>query len=241
MAQLHLNTGSEANDGTGDPIRTAFIKTEDNFNELFPIFNRKVPFFPYTGSAQILGNLGITGSIETNTISSSILSVKEDPGEVEALNAGITKVPERTYIYFYFSVISASPISFLKEIKVNADDSNGLRHKMSCFDSFLNSQHTRNVNFNGSGNNQEFVFKGTTENFLLSGTGKSGRRVAIKQDVGTTSETLDVNGEISASQYFTTNAFPTSDPNVAGQWFTTSSNEVFGDGNETRILCISQG
>ena len=36
MAQQYINTGSEANDRTGDPIRNAFIKTNSNFTELYP-------------------------------------------------------------------------------------------------------------------------------------------------------------------------------------------------------------
>jgi hypothetical protein len=33
----NINTGSEANDRTGDPIRNAFIKINHNFTELYPI------------------------------------------------------------------------------------------------------------------------------------------------------------------------------------------------------------
>lgn len=35
MAQQLINIGTTANDGTGDPIRTAFDKTNDNFTELY--------------------------------------------------------------------------------------------------------------------------------------------------------------------------------------------------------------
>ena len=35
MAQQTINIGSSANDGTGDPLRTAFDKINDNFNELY--------------------------------------------------------------------------------------------------------------------------------------------------------------------------------------------------------------
>jgi len=35
MAQQTINIGSTANDGTGDPLRTAFDKINDNFNELY--------------------------------------------------------------------------------------------------------------------------------------------------------------------------------------------------------------
>ena len=35
MAQQIINTGTTANDGTGDPLRTAFTKCNDNFTQLF--------------------------------------------------------------------------------------------------------------------------------------------------------------------------------------------------------------
>ena len=35
MAQQSINIGSSANDGTGDPLRTAFDKINDNFDELY--------------------------------------------------------------------------------------------------------------------------------------------------------------------------------------------------------------
>jgi hypothetical protein len=35
MTQQIIDVGSTANDGTGDPIRTAFEKTNDNFTELY--------------------------------------------------------------------------------------------------------------------------------------------------------------------------------------------------------------
>ena len=35
MAQQTINIGSAANDGTGDPLRTAFDKINDNFTEIY--------------------------------------------------------------------------------------------------------------------------------------------------------------------------------------------------------------
>lgn len=35
MAQQTINIGSAPNDGTGDPLRTAFDKTNDNFNDVY--------------------------------------------------------------------------------------------------------------------------------------------------------------------------------------------------------------
>jgi len=36
MAKQNIDVGSSANDGTGDPLRTAMIKANDNFTELYP-------------------------------------------------------------------------------------------------------------------------------------------------------------------------------------------------------------
>lgn len=35
MSQQNINIGATANDGTGDPLRVAFDKTQDNFTELY--------------------------------------------------------------------------------------------------------------------------------------------------------------------------------------------------------------
>jgi hypothetical protein len=35
MAQQTINVGTAPNDGQGDPIRTAYIKCNDNFSELY--------------------------------------------------------------------------------------------------------------------------------------------------------------------------------------------------------------
>ena len=35
MAQLTINVGTTPNDGTGDALRDAFIKTNDNFTDLY--------------------------------------------------------------------------------------------------------------------------------------------------------------------------------------------------------------
>jgi len=37
MTQQVIDVGNVANDGQGDPLRTAFIKTNDNFTELYNI------------------------------------------------------------------------------------------------------------------------------------------------------------------------------------------------------------
>ena len=38
MAKQAIGIGTSANDGTGDPLRTAMDKTNDNFNEVYALF-----------------------------------------------------------------------------------------------------------------------------------------------------------------------------------------------------------
>tara|TARA_B110000977_G_scaffold69625_1_gene94578 strand:- start:4849 stop:5697 length:849 start_codon:yes stop_codon:yes gene_type:complete len=56
MAKLIINIGTEANDGTGDPIRSAMIKTNTNFTEVYGLIDDiTVPTVPTD-----LTDLGIT-------------------------------------------------------------------------------------------------------------------------------------------------------------------------------------
>ena len=43
MARQIINIGTTANDGTGDPLRTCFDKTNDNFQELYARYQTTPP------------------------------------------------------------------------------------------------------------------------------------------------------------------------------------------------------
>jgi hypothetical protein len=43
MAQQVIGIGAAADDGTGDPVRTAFGKANDNFTELYALLGGKEP------------------------------------------------------------------------------------------------------------------------------------------------------------------------------------------------------
>lgn len=43
MARQVINVGTEPNDGQGDPLRTAYIKCNNNFAELYAQFKTAVP------------------------------------------------------------------------------------------------------------------------------------------------------------------------------------------------------
>lgn len=64
MTQQIINTGSVANDGAGDPLRTAFTKTNDNFTDLYntvtPISGSvfKIPSLSTTEIANVVAENG---------------------------------------------------------------------------------------------------------------------------------------------------------------------------------------
>jgi len=59
MAQTTINVGSNANDGTGDDLRTAFIAVNANFTELYAAS-------PATSSIAIEGNKISTSASNAN-------------------------------------------------------------------------------------------------------------------------------------------------------------------------------
>jgi hypothetical protein len=74
MAQEIINYGASVNDGTGDPLRTAFIKTDDNFDQIWAagpvgsnitILNNTVSVVNTNGNLVLSPN-GI-GAIQTNS------------------------------------------------------------------------------------------------------------------------------------------------------------------------------
>lgn len=206
MARTPIDTGSSANSNTGDPLRTAFIATEDNFIELYNKFDN-VPTFPFTSStdnpAQITGSngslavLGITGSVEASkAITSSFLQLsdsitfKDDPttkitfasGKIEFFVAGTR----------HLSLDGAN-----SRVVVNLDE--------------------EDINFivNGDSN----------DNLLFCDAGLD--RVGILTN--TPRADFHVNGNISASQYF--GNIPegqTQQTFTSGQFYYTSSEHFTG-------------
>jgi hypothetical protein len=55
MTQQTINVGVSANDGQGDPIRTAFIKCNDNFTELYNRVQTTPPTSPSGAEGDLAG------------------------------------------------------------------------------------------------------------------------------------------------------------------------------------------
>lgn len=109
MTQQIINVGSAPNDGQGDPIRTAFIKSNNNFTQLFALPNPDVPttllgksgdipgmyaydpeffyycFATYDGTSTIWAQVPQVDSIGLNTISNGLSNVA-----IGSANANVT-------------------------------------------------------------------------------------------------------------------------------------------------------
>jgi len=56
MAQQIINVGASPDDGTGDPIRTAYQKCNNNFGELYSRYQTSVP-------TDVFGSVGDTAGM----------------------------------------------------------------------------------------------------------------------------------------------------------------------------------
>lgn len=60
MAKKTINIGTVANDGTGDPLRTAFDKANDNFNEIYNYTNGFIDYNDTTGAVSLTADTWTT-------------------------------------------------------------------------------------------------------------------------------------------------------------------------------------
>ena len=86
MAKQTINIGSAANDGTGDPLRTAFSKANDNFGELYAVTG--------AGSGQ---NIAISGqSIISENTNGNIVLDPNGTGKVVIATAAFLRFADKT-------------------------------------------------------------------------------------------------------------------------------------------------
>ena len=84
MAKLTINIGSSANDGTGDPLRTAFTKINANFTELYGGDDDATNFVIEDTSPQLGGNLDINGwNITSARSNEAIRIIPNGTGTIE--------------------------------------------------------------------------------------------------------------------------------------------------------------
>lgn len=108
MAKQIINVGAAANDGTGDSLRNSFIKTNDNFTELYDggndvdetligtidgvnaTFTTSVPFVP--GSEKVyLNGIKLKKVLDYNTAGNTTVSLSVSPTVGETITVTYKK------------------------------------------------------------------------------------------------------------------------------------------------------
>ena len=94
MAQQSINIGSAANDGTGDPLRTAFDKINDNFTEIYTeLGGSSLSSLKLSGNALISDvtneDINITPNGTGNVVINANLEVKGDSTQLATTNITI--------------------------------------------------------------------------------------------------------------------------------------------------------
>lgn len=85
MAKQSVGIGSAANDGTGDPLRTAFDKLNDNFDEVYTLFGNNT-------------DLSISGDV---SVSGGAVTIAD--GAIDEVHLNATNSPTDGYVLEYDS------------------------------------------------------------------------------------------------------------------------------------------
>ena len=98
MAKQTVNLGSSANDGTGDPLRTAFDKINDNFDELY-----------LYSTAATGNNITITGNtIASDDTNGNIILDPNGTGDIVVATAAELQLTDHTDNAVVFSDASGN-------------------------------------------------------------------------------------------------------------------------------------
>jgi hypothetical protein len=88
MAKQTINVGSTANDGTGDKLRDAFVKVNDNFTEL------------YSDDAGDVNSVTAGTGISVNQTTGAVIVTNSDPDQTVVLTGGTGITTSGTYPNF---------------------------------------------------------------------------------------------------------------------------------------------
>ena len=83
MAKQTIGIGTSANDGTGDPLRDAFDKVNDNFDEVYSAFTFA------SNNATVANNVLIGNSTVNSVANSTTVSISNSTSEVTATSGSL--------------------------------------------------------------------------------------------------------------------------------------------------------
>jgi len=218
MARQNINIGSSANDGTGDPLRTAFDKINDNFIELYGsdndintldanldvnnfaittgVTNGDITVTP-NGTGNInLGSITINGSTISSNDSTQI-TVAENIQTTGTLNvSGATTLAGATTLSTSLSLASGATVTaILDEDAMGSDSATALATQQSI-KAYVDAQVTaQDLDFS-TDDSTSLSIDLDSESLQFSGgnginTSGSGNTVTIAVDTGTVTTLTD--------------------------------------------------
>jgi LEA14-like dessication related protein len=265
MARQNINIGSSANDGTGDPLRTAFDKINDNFIELYGtdndintldanldvnnfaittgVTNGDVTITP-NGTGNInLGSITINGSTVSANDSTQI-TLAENIQTTGTLNvSGAVTIGGATTISTSLALASGATVtSILDEDAMGSDSATALATQQSI-KAYVDAQVTASdLDFQGDSGGALSVDLDSQTFTVAGGTGI---------DTAGSGQTLTVNIDssvvtLTGSQTLTNKVLtsPTiSSPTITGVTTTTSltTNDITSNGSNANITINPQG
>ena len=129
MAKQAIGIGSSANDGTGDPLRTAMDKTNDNFNEVYALFGNGSTLAISVDATVSAGALTIASSAVETTMLNDIKI--NDSTNIVYTNIAVTVVnPGSGNKYYYDGGLQAITLSKGQTYRFDQSDSSNATHPL---------------------------------------------------------------------------------------------------------------
>ena len=153
MAKQAIGIGTTANDGTGDPLRTAMDKTNDNFNEVYALFGNGSTL-AISGDATVsAGALTIASSAVETTMLNDIKI--NDSTNIVYTNIAVTVVNSGGNKFYYDGGYQAITLSKGQTYRFDQSDSSNATHPLrfsTTSDGTHNSgsEYTTGVTTNGT-------------------------------------------------------------------------------------------
>ena len=139
MAKTVINVGSSANDGTGDPLRTAMQSTNSNFDEVYTLFGNGTAL-SVSGDVSVSGGTATIGSgavtsakIANDTIAlTNLADLKiNDTTDIIFTNIAVTVVnPGSGNRYYYDGGLQAITLSKGQTYRFDQSDSSNSGHPL---------------------------------------------------------------------------------------------------------------
>ncbi len=235
MAIQKINLGSAGNDGTGDAIRTAFSKVNDNFSELY---GRSTGLTDIVGdiTPQLGGSLDVNSKSIVSTSNGNILISPDGTGHVlldtiKIIDSSITSNIANTDLVLTGNGTGKVSISGLKYPSTDGANGQVLKTNGSGVLSWVNNAgggggSTGDLSIIGStisgpSNADVNIFQGGTGHIVLDGVKIRDNKISTTSSNSNLELTANASGKVSISGII----YPTADGS-SGQVLTTNGSGV---------------